>query len=49
MANKLMYILNHDTQNYKIDYSQVFKRLDTQPNEPANQNSIKVAKKAKPI
>ena len=27
-----------------VDYNQLLKRLDTQPNEPTNQNSMKVIK-----
>ena len=44
-----MYISNGDTQNYLVCRLQlVVKRLDTQPNEPTNQNSIKVPKKVEP-
>ena len=45
MAGKLMYISNDDSQNYNW----WLKRLDTQLNEPINQNSIKVPKVVKPI
>ena len=47
--NKLMYNLNNDTQIYTIleDYNQWLKRLDTQLNEPTNQNSRKVPKVVK--
>ena len=31
-----------------VDYKEWFKSLDTQLNEPANQNTIKVSKVAKP-
>ena len=40
MANKLMYIPNDDPQNNPFCRLQ----LDTQQNEPSNQNSIKVPK-----
>ena len=32
-----------------VDYNQLLKRLDTQLNEPANQNSLKVPKVVKPM
>ena len=41
MANKLMYILNYDTQNYPFCRLQLVGHLDTLSNEPTNQNSIK--------
>ena len=43
MANKLMYIPDDDTQNNLFCRLQLvvkLKRLDTQLNEPTNQNSI---------
>ena len=40
MANKLMDILNDDTK---------LKRLNTQLNEPTNQNSINVPKVVEPV
>ena len=33
MADKLMYILNNDTQNYPFSRSQLMERLNTQLNE----------------
>ena len=49
MADKLMYIPNDDTQNYPyIDYNQLLKKLDTQPNEKTNKSSIRVSKAVKP-
>ena len=49
MTDKLMYIPNDYTQNYPF-YRLKFllKRLDTQFNEPKDQNSIKVPKVVKP-
>ena len=47
MANKFMYIPNDDTQNYflYVDFNSGWlKCLDTQLNQPTNQNSIKVPK-----
>ena len=44
MADKLMYILNYDTQNYPFCRLQLVGHLDTLSNEPTNQNSIKVPK-----
>ena len=45
MAHKLMNIFNYDSQNYpSLDYNLWLKRLDTQLNEPTNQNSIKSPK-----
>ncbi len=48
MADKLMYITNDE---YKItpsvDYNKWIKRLDTQLNEPTNQNAIKDPKVVK--
>ena len=45
MADKLMHIPNDDTQNYpSVEYNYWLKRLNTQINESANQNSIKVLK-----
>ena len=46
MAYKLMYIPNDDTQNYP--FCRFLKQLDTQLNEPINQNSIKAPKVVKP-
>ena len=46
MADKLMYIPNDNTPS--VDYYYWLKRLDTQLNEPTNQNLIKVAKVVKP-
>ena len=45
MADKLMYnyILNDNTQNF-VDFNEWLKRLDTQLNEPTNQNSRNVPK-----
>ena len=41
MAEKLLYITNHDKQNYPfVDYNQWLKRLDTQLNKPTNQNTL---------
>ena len=49
MADKLMYIINDDTQNSLfIDYNYWLKRLDTQPNEPTYQYSSKVLKVLEP-
>ena len=49
MANTLMYIPNNNTQiTPSVDYNQLLKRLDTQLNEPTNQNSIISAKVANP-
>ena len=43
MADKLMYIPNRFTQNYPIiRLKLVVERLDTQLNEPSNQDYIKV-------
>ena len=44
-----MFIPNY-TQNYPfyVDYNYWLKRLDTQLNEPTNQNSIEVPKVGKP-
>ena len=42
MADKLMFI-----KITPVDYTQWLKRLDTQLNEPTNQNSIKVPKVVK--
>ena len=45
MDDNLMYIANYDTQiTPSVYYNQWLKRLDTQLNEPANQNLIKVPK-----
>ena len=44
MAGKLMNIPNDDKQNYpviSVDSNQQLKRVDTQLNDPTNQNSIK--------
>ena len=46
MADKLMYIFNDNTQNYPFCRLQLLvKRLDTQLNEPTNQNSTDVRKR----
>ena len=43
-----MYIPNEDTKNSPSgDYNKWLKRLYTQPNEPTNQNTIKVPKVVK--
>ena len=43
MADKLMYIPNDDSNiTLSVYYNKWLKRLDTQLNEPPNQNSIKV-------
>ena len=40
-VDKLMYISNDDTQNYPLCKLQLFvKNLDTQLNEPTNQNTL---------
>ena len=44
MANKLIYILNYDTQYPFCRLQVVVKRLDTQINEPTNENLLKVPK-----
>ncbi len=44
MADKLIYILNVNTQNYNC----WLKRLDTQLNKPTKQNPLKVPKVVKP-
>ena len=45
MANKFMYIINNNTQNYpSVDYNKLLKRFDTQLDKPTNQNPIKVLK-----
>ena len=45
MADILMYILNENTQNYPFRrLHQWLNRLDTQHNEPTNQDSIKFPK-----
>ena len=43
MADKLMYIPNDDSQNYPFCRSKLvlLKRLNTQPYESTNQNSLK--------
>ena len=43
-----MYIHNDDTQNYPSELQLVFENLDTQLNEPTNQNTLKVPKVVKP-
>ena len=49
MGDKLMYIINDDTQIFpSVDYNEWFKRLDTQLIEPSNTNPIKVSKVVKP-
>ena len=50
MADKLMYIPNVDILHITIsvNYNFYLKRLDTQLNEPTNQNSILVPKVVKP-
>ena len=45
MADKLIYILNDDTQNNPFCRLQL---VDTQLNEPTNQNSMKVPKVVEP-
>ena len=45
MSDKLMYILNDNTQNYPFCRLQL---VDTQPNEATNENSITVPKVFKP-
>ena len=35
--------------NLSVDYNQCLKRLETDSNEPTNQNSIKVPKVVKPM
>ena len=48
MADKLMYILNDDTQNYPLlNNNKGLIYLETQLDEPTNQNSIKVPKVVK--
>ena len=47
MADRFMYIPNYDTQKYPFWRLQL-KRLETQPNEQTNQNSIKDPKIVKP-
>ena len=48
MADKWMYIPNVDTQNYHLYRLQLMvERLETQINEPTNQNSIKLPKVVK--
>ena len=43
--NNQRYIPNDDTQNYpSVDNNKWLKRLETQLNEPTNQNSLKVFK-----
>ena len=55
MADKLMYntftmmIQITPPEDYNKVYNQWLKRLDTQQNEPTNQNSIKVPKVVKPM
>ena len=49
MADKFMYNPNDDAQiTHSVNYNWWLKRLDTQLNEPIDQNSIKVPKVAKP-
>ena len=49
MADKLIYITNDDAQNYPSCRLQlVVESLDTQFNEPTNQNSRKVPKVDEP-
>ena len=49
MADKLKYILNDDIQNYPFCIIHLrLKRLDTQLNEPTNQNSLKIPKVVNP-
>ena len=46
---KLIWIPNDDTQNYHLSGLQLeVETLDTQLNEPTNQNSIKVSNVVKP-
>ena len=50
MADKQMYnipIMIHKINPY-VDYNQQLKRLDTQLNEPTNQNLLKVPKVVEP-
>ena len=43
LADKLMYILNYNTQNYPFCRLQLrLKSLDTQLNKPTNKNLLKV-------
>ena len=50
MAHKFMYILNDFTQNNPfILYVTINGLLDIQPNEPTNQDSIKVPKVVEPM
>ena len=45
MADKLMYILNDDTQNYPLCRLKLAdKSLNTKLNKPTNHNSVKVPK-----
>ena len=44
MADKLMYIPNDDEQNYPFCTLQWLIFLDTQRNEPTNQNTTKILK-----
>ena len=49
MADKLMYILNDEKQNYPFSRLQlVSKRLNIQLNKPTNQNPLKVLKVVEP-
>ena len=50
MADKLMYIPNVDILyiTTSVNYNYYLKRLETQLNEPTNQNSILVPKVVKP-
>ena len=50
MDDEFMYIPNEDTQNYpcSVNNNWWMKCLDTQLNEPTNQNSKKVPKVLKP-
>ncbi len=49
MAVKLMNVFIDKTQNYPFSRLQlVVESLDTQPNEPTNQNSNKIPNVAKP-
>ena len=42
MTDKLMYIPNNDKQYISLLFNLWLKRLDTQLNEPTNQNYMKV-------
>ena len=48
MTYKFMYIPNDDKQYISVVFNLWLKRLDTQLNEPTNQNYIKIPKVVKP-